>query len=73
MHRFEPSLTSLSEQPFDSDAWAYYTEQARLIHDDHPIQKEMIQPNEFMKWARESLKLSIDVVYGGFVPGETPS
>lgn len=34
---------------------------------------ELVKPGEYAVWAKESLKLSIDVVYNNFKPGQIPS
>lgn len=54
-------------------AWDEYTKAAEDIHEHHDIDKSLVKPGDYMAWAKESLQLSIDVVYNNFEPDQLPS
>jgi len=65
--------TGWVDLPLDETAWKEFTSTAEDYHQKHAIDQSLVKPGDYMGWAAESLKLSIDVVYNNFTADELPS
>jgi len=64
--------TGYASLPFSDSDWDWVTGVAQDLADKYPIDESTILLNQFSTWSGESVELSKEYVYEGFVEGEVP-